>query len=140
MPQRDKGRAAAERTFSAQTDTRAGNRALDAEQAAQIIRGHWSIENGLHWFQDLCFGEDSCRGKSQCDEKSGTVPPAKNRRTRKTIQHYAALKGKCSGLPSATIFFTTHCSAHLNDVALAAGRLFLTRNSKCDYLFLGRIF
>jgi predicted transposase YbfD/YdcC len=23
---------------------------LDAEQAARLIRGHWSIENRLHWF------------------------------------------------------------------------------------------
>jgi hypothetical protein len=30
-------------------------------EAARIIRGHWSIENGLHWFLDVCFGEDACR-------------------------------------------------------------------------------
>jgi hypothetical protein len=30
----------------------------------------------------------------------------------------SALEGKCSGLLSATISFTTHCSAKLNDVAL----------------------
>jgi predicted transposase YbfD/YdcC len=36
------------------------SRALDAEQAAPIICGHWSIEKGLHWFLDVCFGEDSC--------------------------------------------------------------------------------
>jgi predicted transposase YbfD/YdcC len=40
------------------------NRALDAEEAAHIIRGHWSIENGLHWFLDVCFGEDSCRART----------------------------------------------------------------------------
>jgi predicted transposase YbfD/YdcC len=40
------------------------NRALDAEQAAEIIRGHWSIETGLHWFLDVCFGEDSCRART----------------------------------------------------------------------------
>jgi predicted transposase YbfD/YdcC len=34
---------------------------LDAEQAARLIRGHWSIENQLHWFLDVCFGEDGCR-------------------------------------------------------------------------------
>ncbi|MDR1596338.1 MAG: ISAs1 family transposase, partial [Treponema sp.] len=26
--------------------------------------GHWSIENGLHWFLDVCFGEDSCRART----------------------------------------------------------------------------
>jgi predicted transposase YbfD/YdcC len=40
------------------------NRALDAEEAAYIIRGHWSIENGLHGFPDVCFGEDSCRART----------------------------------------------------------------------------
>jgi predicted transposase YbfD/YdcC len=40
------------------------NRALDGEEAARIIRGHWSIENGLHWFLDVCFGEDACRART----------------------------------------------------------------------------
>jgi predicted transposase YbfD/YdcC len=40
------------------------SRPLDAEQAAEIIRGHWSIENGPHWFVDVCFGEDSCRART----------------------------------------------------------------------------
>jgi predicted transposase YbfD/YdcC len=29
-----------------------------ASQLAAIIRGHWSIENGLHWIRDLDFDED----------------------------------------------------------------------------------
>jgi predicted transposase YbfD/YdcC len=37
---------------------------LDGEEAAGIIRGHWAIENGLHWFLDVCFGEDSCRART----------------------------------------------------------------------------
>jgi predicted transposase YbfD/YdcC len=41
------------------------NRTLDAEEAARIIRGHWSIENGLHWFLDVYFGEDSCRARTK---------------------------------------------------------------------------
>ncbi|MDR0722360.1 MAG: ISAs1 family transposase, partial [Treponema sp.] len=41
------------------------SRAMDAEEAAHIIRGHWAIENGLHWFLDVCFGEDSCRARTK---------------------------------------------------------------------------
>lgn len=31
------------------------------ESYAGIIRGHWGIENGLHWHLDLTFGEDDSR-------------------------------------------------------------------------------
>jgi len=27
----------------------------------QIVRGHWSIENNLHWCLDIAFGEDQAR-------------------------------------------------------------------------------
>jgi predicted transposase YbfD/YdcC len=32
-----------------------------AEQMARFIRGHWEIENGLHWVLDVVFGEDDRR-------------------------------------------------------------------------------
>lgn len=31
------------------------------EQFACLVRGHWSIENQLHWMLDVLFGEDACR-------------------------------------------------------------------------------
>ena len=27
-------------------------------------RGHWGIENRLHWVRDVTFGEDGCRMRS----------------------------------------------------------------------------
>jgi len=33
--------------------------ATSAAQLAQIIRGHWGIENCLHWVKDVVFKEDS---------------------------------------------------------------------------------
>jgi predicted transposase YbfD/YdcC len=33
---------------------------LDARQMYERIRGHWSIENRLHWSLDVVFGEDAC--------------------------------------------------------------------------------
>lgn len=33
----------------------------DAKQLAKAIRGHWSIENGLHWVLDIAFREDESR-------------------------------------------------------------------------------
>ena len=33
----------------------------DEDRLAQLIRGHWSIENGLHYRRDFTFDEDRCR-------------------------------------------------------------------------------
>jgi predicted transposase YbfD/YdcC len=31
------------------------------EQLEEAVRGHWGIENRLHWVLDVAFGEDGCR-------------------------------------------------------------------------------
>jgi predicted transposase YbfD/YdcC len=31
---------------------------IRADQLAEIIRDHWSIENKLHWIRDVTFAED----------------------------------------------------------------------------------
>lgn len=33
----------------------------DAKTFAQLIRGHWQVENRLHWSLDISFNEDACR-------------------------------------------------------------------------------
>jgi predicted transposase YbfD/YdcC len=33
----------------------------DAKRLAGAIRGHWGIENGLHWVMDMVFRDDECR-------------------------------------------------------------------------------
>jgi predicted transposase YbfD/YdcC len=48
--------------------------ALDVEEAARAIRGHWSIENNLHWYLDVCFGEDAGRaGRNHAAENLNTL-------------------------------------------------------------------
>ena len=36
----------------------------NAEQSLQAVRGHWGIENRLHWVLDVAFREDECRVRS----------------------------------------------------------------------------
>ena len=38
-----------------------GSRAMSAKQYAAALRGHWGIENNLHWQLDMVFGEDANR-------------------------------------------------------------------------------
>jgi predicted transposase YbfD/YdcC len=38
-----------------------GSRVMSARQYAAGLRGHWGIENNLHWQMDLVFGEDANR-------------------------------------------------------------------------------
>jgi predicted transposase YbfD/YdcC len=33
----------------------------DAETLATAVRGHWGVENGLHWVMDMVFRDDECR-------------------------------------------------------------------------------
>jgi predicted transposase YbfD/YdcC len=36
-------------------------READAKNFARAARGHWAVENSLHWSLDVCFAEDACR-------------------------------------------------------------------------------
>ena len=39
--------------------------ARSAEEAGRIIRGHWAIENKLHWVLDVAFREDEARHRAK---------------------------------------------------------------------------
>ena len=36
----------------------------DAEKFARAVRGHWGVENNLHWVLDVIFGEDQSRART----------------------------------------------------------------------------
>jgi len=36
---------------------------LDVETFARAVRGHWGVENKLHWVLDVCFREDQSRAR-----------------------------------------------------------------------------
>ena len=37
---------------------------LGVETFARAVRGHWSVENKLHWILDVCFREDQSRART----------------------------------------------------------------------------
>jgi predicted transposase YbfD/YdcC len=37
---------------------------LDVNLFARAVRGHWGVENKLHWVMDVCFGEDQSRARA----------------------------------------------------------------------------
>jgi predicted transposase YbfD/YdcC len=62
-------RVRAQRTYDGQTTTEtryyisslSGDVPHPARTALKAVRGHWGIENGLHWVLDIAFREDECR-------------------------------------------------------------------------------
>jgi len=55
---RSKGR---ETTETVCAITSLGPERASAGRLLGVARGHWDIENRLHWVRDVSLGEDSCR-------------------------------------------------------------------------------
>jgi hypothetical protein len=62
MPERSGAIVACEQSH------KGGDDELPDRQLADLLRGHWAIENGLHWVRDVTFAED----RSQV--RTGTAP------------------------------------------------------------------
>lgn len=49
------------------------SRKLTARQLAAAVRGHWSIENRLHWQLDVTFQEDQSRVRKGHADTNGSI-------------------------------------------------------------------
>ena len=45
-------------------DPHRGSRGAGPAQLLRLLRGHWRIENRLHYVRDVTFGEDACQVRS----------------------------------------------------------------------------
>ena len=64
-------RLVSHRTRKGQTSTQVrylitslGPQEASAERLLELSRGHWGIENRLHWVRDVTFDEDRCQVRS----------------------------------------------------------------------------
>jgi predicted transposase YbfD/YdcC len=66
-----------------------------SEKIPAAIRGHWGIENQLHWCLDVIFHEDHCRARSgQADRNLATVRALALNLLRQDTTSKRSLKGK----------------------------------------------
>lgn len=63
---------------------------ISAEKCNEISRGHWSIENHLHWHLDVTFKEDDCRSRA------GNAPENLNILRKIALHRLTNIKGKAS--------------------------------------------
>lgn len=78
---------------------------IRADQLADVIRGHWSIENGLHWIRDVVFAEDH----SQI--RTGTGPA-----TMAVLRNFAVSRHRLAGATNIAAA-CRHTSRHPNRAA-----------------------
>jgi predicted transposase YbfD/YdcC len=76
-----------------------GSRLASAKEYGQAYRGHWGVENGLHWHLDITFGEDA----SRIQKRWGAENFAQMRRLALSLlkQHPAKSSVACKRLAAA---------------------------------------
>lgn len=81
----------------------------DAKHASQAIRGHWEVENKLHWRLDVIFKEDACQAHSAALNiaviKRHSMNLLKiNDQSKKRMKHRVMSCAICDGYREAILF------------------------------------
>ena len=67
----------------------------DIQRFAKAVRGHWAIENQLHWVLDVVFGEDQSRARTdQAAENLAAMRRLAVNLLRKDTKCKRSIKGK----------------------------------------------
>ena len=93
----------------------------DAARLLQVARGHWAIENNLHWMLDVHFDEDRCRvRKDHAPLNLATVRPGRPEpgQARHALQDQRAPAPQAGGLGRRLPLSPTQ---HLDAFALHPG-------------------
>ena len=98
------------------------SRTMSAEQFLKVIRGHWGIENSLHWVLDVVFDEDRSRvRKDHAPENFGllrrmAVSMLKAEGSKGSIRGKRLIAGWNNDLRASVILrprsFRDHCGRH----------------------------
>jgi predicted transposase YbfD/YdcC len=89
------------------------SRVLSAAAFAEVVRGHWAIENNLHWSLDVTFNEDRSRPRAGHGAKNMAVvrhfalplPTQRTTRARRSPRsHGCIFAGHLSSSTSGTLW------------------------------------
>jgi predicted transposase YbfD/YdcC len=96
---------------------------MTAERALGVTRGHWSVENNLHWVLDVVFGEDASRIRTERAAENfgmlrrlalsllGAAPPPKKGMSIKRRRHYCGAGAPRSRTYVETVLSTARSQA-----------------------------
>ncbi len=87
--------------------TSLGRERASAQRLLSVARGHWGIENRLHWVRDEVLGEDRCR------VRTGAAPEILA-----GIRNAALWLMRATGLPNIAAALRRHAAKPLEAIGL----------------------
>jgi predicted transposase YbfD/YdcC len=70
------------------------SKSMSAARLAEVVRTHWSIENGLHWVLDVVMNEDQARNRKDNRPENLTMLRKLARNILQNSSDKASIRGK----------------------------------------------